>query len=167
MFDISITYDGAVGPHSKRVMDRALKTMYQLVGLTWVHDLLPKHFTHAGAREYAYALRRGEEPGISGKKLWRSYTRKKQRKYGHTLPLVWTGQTRIQSRAARIRASTQTVRITVPADRLRRNPKSRTNPPEEIVRVSPAEVELLTKLADRSLQQSLDADRSHRRRKLT
>lgn len=56
-----------------------LARCWNAAGEYWHREILPKHFTHAGATEYDY---QGRTP---------KHLRRKLRKYGHTYPLVFSG----------------------------------------------------------------------------
>lgn len=87
-----IQYRGA--PHQKmRGFSRAVKAANIDSVEVWHEDVLPLHFTASASRKYRYQPRRGEG-GRGGNKWHRTYTGRKQRYKGHTLPLVWSGQSR-------------------------------------------------------------------------
>ena len=65
---------------SVKAFNEAQKKAFRAVGEYWHQHILPQHFTHAGARRYGYQRRS------------RRYESYKLRKYGHTYPLVKTGQ---------------------------------------------------------------------------
>jgi hypothetical protein len=111
---ITIHYKGAVandGSFSRAAWLRLIQYAWEQVGRKWHLEMRPKHFTKEGAKEYFYEPRQGESQGTGGKKFWSSYTGQKKRKFGHTLPLVWTGETRDMSRTANITATSRGVRI--------------------------------------------------------
>jgi hypothetical protein len=56
----------------------------------WHRFVLPVHFTEEGGRRYHYQTRT------------RAYQKRKQKRYGHQNPLVWSGETRRMVQAERI-----------------------------------------------------------------
>jgi len=107
----------------------------------WHREMRPKHFTHAGAREYNYA-RRSER-----------YTRRKLRTHGHTYPLVWTGATRNLTRICDVRTTSKGARVVMRAPKLLR--PGGPNMAEELRTVSAAENRRIAAAFDRSVNQGL------------
>lgn len=163
MIKFTITYRPQL---SKRGLDRAMRKAYERVGQIWVDDMLPKHFTHKGAAEYNYAPRAGEQYAKGSKAYKRSYTGNKERRKGHTDPLVWSGKTRDQAKSAASRPSNTKVRIRLPVDHLFKNPKSKTDPKSEIVRVSETERAKLTRIFDRELEREMNHERTVVRKRI-
>lgn len=62
------------------------KVGWEHAGEVWHREILPRHFTEQGAREYAAAGSRGEY-----KRRTKKYEDRKLRKFGHRRPLVYTG----------------------------------------------------------------------------
>lgn len=86
---------------SRKALNEVLSEGYHAALLHWHKRIRPKHFTHAGAKEYGYTPRQGEN-----RVRWRgSYTERKLRKWGHTYPLVWSGGSLRKSQTTRIRTS--------------------------------------------------------------
>jgi hypothetical protein len=124
----------------KREMNRILKECWSLIGQLWHREMRPKHFTHAGAREYGYTPRSGESARPCSKGFRRSYTGRKLRKFGHTLPLVYTGTSRGLTRTGNITATSKGVRIAMHAPALNLRPKGGTiNLYDEMTRISQRE----------------------------
>lgn len=161
---IRLRYTGAVPGTvnlNQRAWNRVVRDCWMKVGKMWHKHMAQKHFTKAGAREYEYTPRKGEESGVSSKAFWRSYTGRKKKAKGHTLPLVWSGETRSRARTARIEAyatrrkSGVRISLNLPAlNRLSR--KSNINMREEMTTVSAREsqvlIRYLNKLIDRRLK---------------
>lgn len=55
------------------------KVGWSAAGDFWHEEILPRHFTHAGAREYSY------------QKRTRAYEVRKVKRYGHSRPLEYSG----------------------------------------------------------------------------
>jgi hypothetical protein len=108
---IEVTRAGT-GTLNTRVWNGIKRRLWKSVAQYWIDEIRPKHFTKGGAKEYGYSPRQGET-GASGKAFWRSYTGRKQRKFGHTKPLTWSGAFERDTRSSRIQATQHgsTVRI--------------------------------------------------------
>lgn len=95
----------------KRAMDAALTKAWQKVGEFWHNELLPKHFTNAGATEYGYAPRTQKYLDLKkqGYKFRRDRLNRKTgeleihsgRRSGVDAPLVWTGDSRHAAKQTR------------------------------------------------------------------
>jgi len=158
---INIRYEGAVpGPNlSPGALSNILKKAWYEPGKNLHENFRPKHFTQEGAREYGYAPRRGEESGTSGKAFWRSYTGRKLKKFGHTLPLVYSGDLRDRTRIARIDSKADGVRVVLPqANKANfHNPKSNVNMREELTRISADEARQSAELLDQAVRRRIAA----------
>ena len=84
---------GATPKILRRKLNEITRAAAWTMGSHWHKNLLAKHFTAAGAREYGYAARQGE-PGRPGKNFRSTYTGRKLREHGHTRPLEFTGDSR-------------------------------------------------------------------------
>jgi len=124
------------------------KPSWTAVGLHHKRAHIAKHFTAAGAAEYGYATRS------------RKYTAAKQRKFGHTLPLVYSGEMKANCRAPEIRATSKGCKVVLQARKAnRRNPKSRANMAAELRQVSAAEAAQLAREKDRAMIRRIRAAR--------
>ena len=135
-----------------------LKEAWYDPGKEWHENLRPKHFTKEGEREYGYEPRSGEESGQSGKAFWRSYTGRKLKKFGHTLPLVYSGDLRDRSRVARIENNPTGVKVVLTrANKANfHNPHSNIDMRAELTRISIDEAHQLTDVLESSLITKLD-----------
>ena len=82
---ISITYEGSARllvPGGRRILNQITRAAWNRAGIFWHTRMAPKHFTHAAYSEYDYTPRTGK------------YQKAKKRKYGHNLPLVFSGDSR-------------------------------------------------------------------------
>lgn len=154
---LRIRYEGPVpgAGLGVREFNNLLKRAWYVTGKYWHTHFRPKHFTKAGAAEYRYLPRKGEESGTTGKSFWRSYTGRKQREKGHTLPLVFSGELRAMSKTASIHATHKGVRVALTRARKAnfRHPNSQINMAEELTRVSEAEERKLAEVFDRAMMQ--------------
>lgn len=158
---LKIRYEGAVPGVglSQRRFNNLKKRAWTATGKYWFEHFRPKHFTKAGAVEYGYKKRKGEDYGTTGKSFWRSYTGRKQKKFGHTLPLVYSGELRDNSTIASIHATYKGVRVALPwAQKANfRYAGSDINMAQELTRVSPAEERILAEVFDDELQRQIDS----------
>lgn len=85
---------------NKRRLNQVLKEVWKKVGAFWHAELLKKHFTEAGAAEYGYQPRTAD------------HQRRKQRRFGHQAPLVFTGQMKRQAlRERRVSATSKGCKV--------------------------------------------------------
>lgn len=147
----------------QREFNQLVRETWYEVGRYWHTQLLPKHFTVEGGKEYDYAPRKGE--GLSGKAYWKSYLGRKRKKWGHQMPLVWSGDLQERSRTARMTAEvtgTKGSQLKITLTRAQKanwkNPHSdpRLEMPDEMTRISAAERNLLVEMFDEILQGKLD-----------
>lgn len=136
----------------RRELNNITRGAWHLVGIKWHRDFRPKHFTHAGAREYGYQPRQG------------SYTRQKLHKHGHTRPLEYSGQSRRRTSIRDVRATSQKVRIVMnaPALNLRPGLHGRINPRDEMTRISAPEKTEIIRLLERLIIMGIEQNRTRR-----
>jgi hypothetical protein len=140
---------------SRRKRGNLLKRVYHAIGERWGSEFLPLHFGPA-QKKYDYTPRAGEGAGVTGKQFWRSYTGRKKKKYGHTLALVHTGESRRRARAYRVASTRNGAKVTVPAPALNyRNPNSNVDMASEVRQVTPDEQRNLAAYGSRILARSL------------
>ena len=158
MLLIKIREIGATPWLMKRELPQILKRVWEEIGNHWHRQMRPKHFTHAGAREYGYTPRKGEKDAASSKGFRRSYSGRKLRKFGHTLPLVYTGESRDITARRDVRPTRHGVRIVMAANKLNyKNPYTAIDKRDEMTRVSPEDTRTLAAMFNRWLNQSLRA----------
>lgn len=133
------------------------KTAWRETGIVFHQSFLPKRFTHEGARLLGYTRRKGEL--LKGtKRYWRTYTGRKEKKFGHTLPLVYSGESRQLARIRDVRATSNGAKVVLNARKLNfKHPKSTIRMNEEIRRVAPVEAEKLSVFHDIHLDGALKA----------
>jgi hypothetical protein len=120
MLVIKLRSEGAVPKVAKRTLNKSYKAAFQSAGLHWHRRYSRKHFTAAGAREYGYSPRQGERMGRGTKRFRKSYTGRKLRLFGHVLPLVWSGASRLLARIRDARSTSKGVRVLIHARTLNR-----------------------------------------------
>lgn len=159
--EAKIRYTGIIGMKKVEFRNTFIKPMYEQMGKHWMVNIRPKHFTHAGAREYGYEPRSGEKK--SGKSFKRSYTGRKLRKKGHTRPLEYSGELKRDSGFSRFSHGVGRMRILLPRARKAnfRHPKSNIDMRAELTAISRGDNIELVRLGNRYLTARL---RHHPRR---
>lgn len=156
---IKIRERGPVPRSMAKQHRQASREAYQAIAEQHHREHTPKRFTKEHALAAGYRKRKGEDLPFGSKAFWGSYTGRKSRKFGHTLPLVWSGQTRDRARMATIQVTTNRGQLRYSVNALNYNPWTR----DEFVRLTPAEVETLgqtwgsvyARLFDRDLDQGM------------
>ena len=168
MMGFKISYKGQIPPAMrKRDWNKLIKFTFRKLGEFWPSKMRPKHFTKAGAKEYDYTPRAGEDLPFGTRAFWRSYTGQKLRKYGHTLPLVYSGLSMEQTHRRDIRATSKGVRIVMHAPALNfRHPKSEVDMRAEMTRVSGREETQIMEKADVELNRGLRGFRKAKTRQI-
>jgi len=119
---------------AKRECNRVKKISFEAVGHEWVSKDARLHFNRGAYVRYGY------------KKRSRAWDARKAKKQGVPIPCVWTGRTKSNALAGRVRATSKGVRITFQA------PGTVTR---DVTVVVPSEVKHLEKLATRVMKQRL------------
>lgn len=126
---------------SAKAMREVVKAGYAHIGRYWHRVLLPKHFRHGAKQEYSYQPRD------------RWYLIRKARKFGHQLPLVFTGT--LQSMVMGyedVRASAKGVRVVLhgpPHLYKFRKDYNQPDKAEELTRISRADKRILAQELDK------------------
>jgi len=144
------------------------KEAWRATGVYWHVNILKKHFTKAGGREYGYTPRSGEPGTIAAKHFWWSYTGWKLRETHQTEPLVFTaalgnaGSLRDGCKTAGIYPTGQSVRVTLPnAQKANlQSPRSNINMRDELTRFSDEDIEVLTEVWQENFEKLLDGVRT-------
>ena len=146
--EIPESLDAMLKPRKRQ---RLMKRVYTLLGTRWGQEYLPKHFDRR-QREYAMQPRAGDR--LSGRAFWRSYQGKKKKKYGHTLKLVYTGDSARKAKRFRVHATgqgkNQGATVTVPTPTLNFKPGD-LDMASEVRQVTPAERKSLVAFAEKTL----------------
>lgn len=141
-----------------------MKRRAAIVMATHFHEALrDRRFTREHAREAGYGLRKGEELARGEKGFRRSYTGRKLKSKGHTLPLVYSGKSRDAARNARLSAtatsSHTTARAAYSLSKFNfRHPNSKINMALEFRRIIPREAKELGGVYDAELDKELAAN---------
>lgn len=138
-----VRYRGAIAALMKKreFNNSVLKPAWGDVGEYWKSYLWAKHFTPEGAREYRYTPRRGERMARGSKNYRRSYTGRKEKKFGHRNPLEWIGELKRLSRIQDVKPSMKGVKVLMKQARKAnlRPKKGRINMAEELRTISRGE----------------------------
>ena len=134
-------------------VNAVLRTAYVKVGEYWHANFRRSHFSNFAYGEYGYARRS------------RSYSRRKIKKLGHNLPLVFTGVSRDLSQVKTVRATKNSCHVTMPvaAFNFRSSPRA-PDMRKEFTTVSMREHRLLDGRMERQLDRELS---NHPARKVT
>lgn len=143
----------------RREFGRLLAFTWKQLGQEWYDEFRMKHFTGEGAREYGYQPRKGQQKGSGGKEFWSSYTGRKKRQFGHTDPLVFSGETRDMVRREkhpRISSTRNGCKVFVRAPKLNwRHPKSSIRMADEMRTVSRGEEDYLVEFFNTQIERRL------------
>lgn len=132
MYEVLIHRRGPTPDLLVRELNNINREAARLMGEYWHQRFFPKHFTHRGATEYGYAKRNVH------------YERRKYKKFGHTYPLTFTGDSKARASHPRIKATAKRgeakVRVLMNAPTLNLRPTGgRINLRQELTTVSQAE----------------------------
>jgi hypothetical protein len=89
----------------------------------WHRKILPQHFTNAASTRYGYTPRIGERGRSGGTKFARTYTGRKLRLYGHSRPLVWTGESMLRALVPAVRRTARGAKAVIHSPGFNRRPK--------------------------------------------
>lgn len=139
---------GATPRTLRKATTAATKDSWQETGLFFHTDMSDSRFTHKHALLAGFAKRT------------KKYESTKLKKFGHTNPLEFSGDTRRRVRTANITATSKGVSVRYGANKLNfRNPKARVpiNMADEFRRVTQPEASTLVGVFDRALDRRLAA----------
>jgi hypothetical protein len=142
----------------RRAYNRGKKHMFRFLLRYWHRMMLPKHFTKAGAREYHYKPRKGEVGAGGGSGFFTSYTFYKQKWFGHTNPLMYTGLSRALALSGRrVTVSATGGRVRFPTGNILQG-KDRAVRRRELTVVSPRERTHLMKIGTPVLEKAMQRE---------
>lgn len=169
MILITVIEQGATPGVLKKHWNTLVKACWEALGSHWHARMREKHFTHAGATEYGYDKRQGERGSQSGLGFRSSYTGRKLRRFGHTLPLVWSGASRTLSQIRNVRTTRDGVKVVMntPTLNFRKGKlgKGKTMR-EEMTTVSAREEVELAGVWDRSFQMRIEGTKEQSAKRL-
>jgi hypothetical protein len=121
-----------------------------------------ERFTKEHGRKAGYAKRKGEESGLDTKAFFRSYTGRKLRKWHHTNPLQWSGETRRNVRHANIYTTSKGARVAYAgARKLNFRPRGGSiNMAQEFRKLLPDEIDRLAREFDTQYESAMRRDRT-------
>lgn len=105
MYEIALHKTGPVPSLLKRELNNCHRDAMRWAGTFWHQNFREKHFSNAASREYGYTPRQGEAGRPHPKGFRASYTGKKLKRFDHTRPLEYTGESRRRTRNPRIVAT--------------------------------------------------------------
>lgn len=132
----------------RKAMNAATAAAWAEAGTHFHEHMRFARFTHAHATKAGYAKRSAK------------YEREKLRKYRHTYPLEYSGDTRRRTITEfRVVANSKGVHVRYPGARKFnfRNPASSINMAEEFTRILPEEATVLAGVFDKALDRKLNA----------
>lgn len=164
MIEIELKESGPTPKMMKREANAIHRGAAQEMGYYWHANFRAKHFTTAGATEYGYAARQGERGNIGRRGFKRSYTGRKLTRFGHTKPLVWSGDSEALSRIRDVRAVAKSGaavgRVVIHASKLNFRPSGgKINMREEVTKISAGEAPILVGVAEKYLNEKYQAIR--------
>lgn len=153
------------GKVSKKNLRGLMQESYFQMAFQWHKRFAAKHFTKQGAREYEYESRVGEKGGANFKK---TYTGRKKKKFGHTLPLVFTGKSRDRILAFRdIRANSRRGKAVLNAPTLNFIPVGGSiNLFQEATRVSDPEMSTIEGIGNDTLSEQISKLKTKEKQKV-
>lgn len=147
---------------------KLLKASFFKIGVHWHREFLPEHFKNSAMSRYpdAYRPRKGERGNPHPRGFEKSYTGRKLRRFGHTRPLVYTGESRRLANIRDVRATMKGNRVVIHARTLnRKNKHSQINMREEATVINAAEERVLAGVFDTTLQRGIDVLMTRRQEK--
>ena len=143
----TITFVGDADVTQKELR-AALKPELEEVGKFWHDRLFPGHFRTGAAGKYKYAPRSFK------------HSERKRKRFGHSLPLVFTGDLREQvTRMAKISSTAKGARVTLVGPKylyMYRKSYGQPDKAAELTAVTKLEVRAMARLLDRRLTKRLN-----------
>lgn len=157
MISFTVRKRGMTPKVAKRVLNGIHRDAMHNLGVQWHANYRELHFKNLASARYGYTPRAGER-GRPAKRFDRSYTGRKLKQFGHTRPLVLTGESEQATRQLDVRATakrgTAQVKIVLHAPKL--NFRYRGSPIDmraELTTVIPEEAEALSQATSDFLSQ--------------
>lgn len=141
-----IEWGGVLGMR-KRDLNMMLKNSFALRGKHWHAEFRKRHFTLDAMRRYSYQPRT------------KAYNRRKIKKFGTALPLVFTGVSRALSGFGSIASTRNEVRVRMPVNAFNFKPKTRGTPidmQDEFRRMSDDEVQAMDERQSKFLERQMN-----------
>lgn len=132
--------------------NRVQRECFYEAGAFWHSRMLRHHFTRQAFSRYSAVYKRRKF----------KYEKRKLRMFGHTNPLVYSGESRRLALSIQdVRATSRGNRIVLHSRKLNfKHPKSQINMREELTYISPAEEQGIGNVFDREFQEGIDRIRS-------
>ncbi len=157
LITIKVRERGNTPRNMRKAFNAASKLAWYDVAMRFHAEYRDARFTEEHAREAQYSHRKGELIPRGTKAFRQSYTGRKLRKFGHTRPLEFTGETRRRVRAASISSTSKGGKAAyVGASKFNfRHPKSKVRMAEEFRRITKREAKELGEYYDQRLDEHL------------
>ena len=154
---ITIAERGPVPRQMAKQHRQASRQAYLAIAEKHHEENTAKRFTKEHALAAGYRKRAGEEHPFGSKAFWNSYTGRKLKKHGHTLPLVFSGATRARARMATIVVTTNRGQLKYQVNALNYQPWTR----DEFIKILPAEAKELGQHWDQIYNRQFNQDLNH------
>lgn len=150
---VGIRDRGQIGRGLKSSFNAASKTSWHRTTVHFHATMREARFDPDHQREAGFAQRKGQGLPRGSKAYNRSYTGRKEKRFGHTRALEFTGDTRRAIRAASISSTSKGGKASYPgASKFSfRHPRSRIRMQDEFRRILPAEATELAEVYDSHL----------------
>lgn len=142
---------------TKRQFQRLKRVTFAAMGRDWHTSYLRLHFQEDAFSRYGYIRRKGMGRGPGSKGFGSTYTGKKLKQFGHSRPLVFSGEGEMLSRWPDIRTTANESRVVLPRKFNFRNPKSQIDMRAELTRVLQPEADEIAQVGATALGRELDA----------
>ena len=156
---IKIRERGPTPRSMRKVWTASSRTAFADTGEHFHDHYRDRRFTHSHARAAGYKRRKGEGQPVGSKSRKRSYTGRKESRYGHSRPLEFSGKTRDKIETAyKVTSTSKKGRVAYRGARVFnfRPPKSQINMAEEFRRLLPEEEVQLGQHYDSRLDAEMD-----------
>lgn len=140
-----------------KAFNAASRAAWFLTALLFHSVYRDRRFSEEHARQAGYGRRKGELLARGSAAFRRSYTGRKERMFGHTRPLEFSGETRAKMRTASISSTRSMGKAAYPgASKFSfKHPKSKLRLHEEYRRILPQEADELGQYYDQQLDLEL------------
>jgi len=141
---------------SARQFQAAKREVFRAMGREWHGQYLRLHFTADATSRYGYVRRKGEAKTPGSKGFASTYVGRKLKRFGHSRPLVFTGEGERLAQLLDLRASSTQGRVVLPRKFNWKNPKSRVDMRAELTKVIQPEADELSQVGATQLGREVD-----------
>ena len=157
-FGARIRYGGAYAALMRKSdWNRQVETpTWRAPGVLWIRQFRPKHFTVAGAVEYQYSPRKGQDLPRNTREFWKSYFGQKLQKKKHARPLVFSGELERETKRGSVHPTSKGMKVKMRARKANwRHPNSEIDMASEVRRVAPGEARKMVREKERAMTKKL------------